>query len=204
MKDEELAILYQKTGDPGYIEVLFERYEALLCGIALKFLGNAEDAKDILHGLFLNLMEQWQREPKEIKNLGGYLAQAIRNECLALLRKRSRQPQTEFLDEFLGGKSAQFVEFTDFVSQNNVLSSIEELERAMQKRLQELEECQRTCIELFFFEGKSYKEIVEETNYTLKQVKSYLQNGKRNLRKKLQADARGIPVSQSPFFIHGL
>jgi RNA polymerase sigma-70 factor (ECF subfamily) len=48
--------------------------------------------------------------------------------------------------------------------------------------LRELHEPQRICVERFYCEGESYKAIAEQTGYTLNQVKSYLQNGIRNLR----------------------
>lgn len=47
---------------------------------------------------------------------------------------------------------------------------------------------QRTCIELFYYEEKTYKQISEHTGWAMKAVKSYLQNGKRNLRNMLQED----------------
>ena len=48
--------------------------------------------------------------------------------------------------------------------------------------IQNLSEEQRACIELFYLKEKCYEEVSEITGYTMKQVKSYIQNGKRNLK----------------------
>ena len=54
------------------------------------------------------------------------------------------------------------------------------------KALSKLSEHQLICIKLFFYEKRSYQEIAEETGYELKKVKSYIQNGKRNLKNFLE------------------
>ena len=48
--------------------------------------------------------------------------------------------------------------------------------------LSELKPEQSTCIELFYIKEKCYQDISDQTGYSLKQVKSYIQNGKRNLK----------------------
>jgi RNA polymerase sigma-70 factor (ECF subfamily) len=57
--------------------------------------------------------------------------------------------------------------------------------------MQELNPEQSTCIQLFFLQKKSYQEIADQTQFNLLQVKSHIQNGKRNLRilmeKKMKA-----------------
>ena len=46
---------------------------------------------------------------------------------------------------------------------------------------------QKMCIELFYLQQKSYAEVVEITGFTLNNVKSFIQNGKRNLKLKMQS-----------------
>ncbi len=190
MSGEELVRLYQLTGYSVYMGALFQRYKGHLYGLAFKYLQNEEDAKDVLCALFLKLMEKWRVQAEEVENLSGYLAKAIRNESLALLRERKKVSERLLAGVLHERKSAEFVDCAGVFSTNSVHAFDEDLQLALQKRLWELEDYQRICIELFFFEGKSYKEIALETGYSLKQVKSYLQNGKRNLRKKLQEDLR--------------
>ncbi|MEO1383805.1 MAG: sigma-70 family RNA polymerase sigma factor [Bacteroidota bacterium] len=56
----------------------------------------------------------------------------------------------------------------------------------MEQALTKLKLEQRVCVELFFLQKKSYQEVASETGYTLKQVKSYIQNGKRNLKIRME------------------
>jgi RNA polymerase sigma-70 factor (ECF subfamily) len=64
----------------------------------------------------------------------------------------------------------------------------------MNEALKELSPEQRQCVTLFYLQKKSYQEISDETRFTMMQVKSYIQNGKRNLKltieKKLKNDNR--------------
>ena len=41
---------------------------------------------------------------------------------------------------------------------------------------------QKQTVELFYLQEKSYKEIVDQTGFSMNDVKSYIQNGKRNLK----------------------
>jgi RNA polymerase sigma factor (sigma-70 family) len=52
----------------------------------------------------------------------------------------------------------------------------------LKKCIDQLKDEQKECIKLFYLEEKCYQEIAESTSYELKKVKSYIQNGKRNLR----------------------
>jgi RNA polymerase sigma-70 factor (ECF subfamily) len=66
--------------------------------------------------------------------------------------------------------------------------SLEENLQSLEKGIQELPVEQKRCIELFYLQQKCYKEITEITGYEQKKVKSYIQNGKRNLKIYLQKD----------------
>lgn len=65
-------------------------------------------------------------------------------------------------------------------------SFLEEQSESLSKAISLLNEEQRTCIELFYLEKLSYKEIEEKTGFTFQQVKSFIQNGKRNLKNSLE------------------
>ena len=59
---------------------------------------------------------------------------------------------------------------------------LEEKLEQLQDALVRLSEEQKKCIELFYFKEKSYKEVSDLTGFSINEVKSYLQNGKRNLK----------------------
>ena len=52
----------------------------------------------------------------------------------------------------------------------------------MESALKELNAEQQQCVTLFYLQKKSYQEISDATGYSMLQVKSYIQNGKRNLK----------------------
>ena len=57
----------------------------------------------------------------------------------------------------------------------------------MEEAILLLNEGQRVCIELFYLKNRSYNEIVAATGYSANDVKSYIQNGKRNLKLKMES-----------------
>jgi RNA polymerase sigma factor (sigma-70 family) len=52
----------------------------------------------------------------------------------------------------------------------------------LNEALKSLAEKQRICVELFYLQEKSYNEVAEITGFTMNEVKSFIQNGKRNLK----------------------
>jgi RNA polymerase sigma-70 factor (ECF subfamily) len=75
---------------------------------------------------------------------------------------------------------------------NSHLNKAEEKEiqyTLLEKAIDELNEDQRKCIKLFYLKERSYNEIVDETGYSLNEVKSFIQNGKRNLKIKLEKNS---------------
>jgi RNA polymerase sigma-70 factor (ECF subfamily) len=69
------------------------------------------------------------------------------------------------------------------------LNKAEEKEKqfvALENAIEELSAEQKKCVDLFYLKEKSYVEIAEITGFTLNEVKSYIQNGKRNLKIKLE------------------
>ena len=52
----------------------------------------------------------------------------------------------------------------------------------LEKCIEELQDEQKQCVELFYIRKKPYQTIVESTGFEMKKVKSYIQNGKRNLK----------------------
>ena len=77
------------------------------------------------------------------------------------------------------------------VAKNHCLMKQELLENErtyslLESAIEELNEEQKQCVILFYLQKKSYNEVSEQTGYSLLQVKSYIQNGKRNLKLLLE------------------
>lgn len=180
LPDEKLLALFAETGKNPFIEEIFKRYTHLVFGICLKYLGSREDAKDGVMQIFEEMIEKL-REHK-IDHLKGWIYSVAKNHCLMRLRKERRQQfhQKRYIQE----NTPQFVESeVDEHPDNEIL--IERDGEALKVAMQKLKEEQRKCIDLFYLRKKSYQEIVKLTGYSQKQVKSYIQNGKRNLKNLL-------------------
>ena len=168
--DEELLASYQSSGDLALLGSLFERYMPLLYGVCLKYLKDEESAKDAVMGIFEDLIIKAKKH--EIKQFRSWVYVLGRNYCLMQLRAGKGHEELS-LDEVM--ESAPFLHPEE---NNNKEEALSALERCMQK----LNDGQRQSVQLFYLEEKCYKEVVELTGYSMNDVKSYLQNGRRNLK----------------------
>ena len=100
-----------------------------------------------------------------------------KNHCLMKLRNKNNIP-VEINDRVLSAPD-------DSESNRNLLQKETTLTK-MEQALQQLNAEQQQCVILFYLEKKSYQEITEQTGYSLLQVKSHIQNGKRNLKIMLE------------------
>lgn len=167
--DEELLAAYRSSGDDRLLGLLLQRYTMLLLGVAMKYMKNRADAEDAVQQVFLKAITHMPKG--EIQNFKGWLYVLMRNHCLQLLRDKTYKAGEEALDH---------VPVTE--SDKEALLLQEHTLEQMEEALQELGEEQRTCITMFYLQKRSYNEIMATTGFTFTQVKSYIQNGKRNLK----------------------
>lgn len=169
--DNELLNHYYQDGDNKWLGLLLQRYTLLLFGVCMKYLKNEEEAKDAVQQVF----------EKSIKELGKYkvdyfkswIYMVAKNHCLMKLRDKGKLPKE--ITERMMAAPAEESKLDEHIQKDKLLDTLT-------NSLQELIPEQRICIELFYLEKKSYIEIAAQTGYTLMQVKSYIQNGKRNLK----------------------
>jgi len=172
--DDELLHIYRAKKSPEALTVLFNRYYHLVYGICMKYYRDADQAKDSTMLIFEKLMIDI---PKfEIQFFKAWLYRVAQNHCLMQLR--NKKYNTVSYDAIL----ERGVEYDDGV---HPAVAKEELLTKMEHALTELNPEQRRCIELFYLEKKTYYEIMDQTGFTFMQVKSFIQNGKRNLKIKL-------------------
>lgn len=169
--DQDLLNRFYKDGDNKWLGILFQRYTLLLFGVCMKYLKNEEEAKDAVQQVF----------EKAIKELGKYkvdyvkswLYMVAKNYCLMQLRDKGKLPRE--LNERMHATPAEESNKYELLQKDELL---EKLTAAVTELIPE----QRICIEQFYLQKKSYTEIADGTGYSLMQVKSYIQNGKRNLK----------------------
>lgn len=171
LSNEELFELYKNGHQATYFHELYRRYIPMLYGLCLKYFGNEPDAQDAVMDLFERLSEKIANY--EITNFHSWLYTVAKNHCLLKLRNEKRA--------FFVNIDETVVENSDFFTLLDEEKTNDE-KSALEFCMNELGEEQRKSIEFFYYENKSYADIVDLTGYTLQKVKSYIQNGKRNLK----------------------
>jgi RNA polymerase sigma factor (sigma-70 family) len=171
LTDAELISLYKKTNDLKVLGQLYQRYMDLVYGVCLKYLKESERAKDAVMNIFEELTVKLKKH--EVENFKSWLYQVAKNHCLMQLRT-PRNFKTVELPESL-------MQSGENVHLDGVLEKEEKLQR-LEYCLTTLSEDQRKAVQLFYIEGKCYNEIVELMGQEWKQVRSHIQNGRRNLK----------------------
>lgn len=172
MDEKEKLAYYKRTGDLETLGRLYDPYMSLLYGVCYKYLQDADKSQDAVMSIFEELIEKLRIH--EVDNFKSWLHVYARNYCLMRLRRDRKIVLVDIEDHLL--ESEQQLIDTDLVRWDE--ADYQKLESCIQTLASEQEE----CIRLFFLKQKCYKDIAEQTGYTLSKVKSYIQNGKRNLK----------------------
>ncbi|HVW14335.1 MAG TPA: sigma-70 family RNA polymerase sigma factor [Mucilaginibacter sp.] len=168
--DEAQLNDYRKSGDITVLGKLFEKYTPLIYGVCLKYLKDEDESKDAVMGIFEELIIKVKQH--EVKQFRSWVYVLSRNYCLMQLR-RDKKADLVSLDDVM-----EFAPFSHPVDDNDREGAMKALERCMEK----LNEMQKQSIHLFYLQEKCYKEVAEITGYSMNDVKSHIQNGKRNLK----------------------
>jgi len=171
LTDEELLNRYKETGKSDFFGQLYNRYLPLVYGLCLKYLQDADKAQDAVMEIFENLLPKVSNY--EIKVFKTWLYTVVKNHCFHLLKENRREIVVDFDSNLME---------SDIVLTLLDEDTNDEREAVLNKCMDKLPEPQKVSVRKFFFEEMSYADIVEATGYNLKSVKSYIQNGKRNLR----------------------
>jgi len=167
--DHKLLISYRESGDLTVLFKLYEKQTHLVYGVCLKYLKDEELAKDAVMGIFEELIHKVRQH--DIKQFRSWLYVLSRNYCLMQLR---------------AGKKMEMVNLDDFMEFSPVLhpdhENREEALQALERCIEKLPAAQKQSIGLFYLKEQCYKEIAAATGFSLNDVKSYIQNGKRNLK----------------------
>jgi len=169
--DQELLDRFYADGNKEWLGILLSRYTLLLLGVCMKYLKQEEEAKDCVQQIFVKIITELPKY--KVTYFKSWIYTIARNHCLMKLRDQHGR-KVELSENMLA-------DWDDVSGKSRHLEKDRLLE-LMGESLGELGEDQKRCILLFYLEKRSYQEIVDVTGYTLMQVKSYIQNGKRNLK----------------------
>ena len=178
--DQDLVDAFGKKQDLDDWAELFNRYVQLVYGVCIKYLKNKDDAQDAVMQIFEKLIGDVNRF--EIKNFKSWLYVFSKNFCLMKIRSSKAGLSIKQM-----GEMQEVMENELLVHHDDETNSLEENLQALEKCIETLVAEQKQCVSLFFLKEMSYKQIVEQTGLEIKKVKSYLQNGKRNLKICMEA-----------------
>jgi RNA polymerase sigma factor (sigma-70 family) len=179
--DAALVDAYMQTANKELIGVLFKRYSHMVFGVCMKYLRDENESKDATMQIFEKLLMDLQKH--EIGSFKPWLYTVTKNHCFMKLRTKPKE---------ISGFESDLMEKEAFLhlpteAPDAVVDKELQLQK-LEKAILKLEENQQKCIELFYLKQYSYQQITELTTYNLNQVKSYIQNGKRNLKNLLESD----------------
>jgi RNA polymerase sigma-70 factor (ECF subfamily) len=171
--DQQLLQLFRESGNNQYAGILLQRYTLLLFGVCMKYLKNEEESKDAVQQVFIKALGEMGKY--EITYFKSWLYTVARNHCLMALRKSNRVIPDDHIEDIAGSDG-------DPIEEKQIRQEREQLLGWLEDGLQQLQEPQKQCVTLFYLEKRSYQDIAAATGISLMQVKSAIQNGKRNLR----------------------
>ena len=171
IEDNDLLKQFYADKNNEWIGILLQRYTLLLLGVCMKYLKNEEEAKDAVQQVFLKAITELHKY--KVDYFKSWLYMVAKNHCLMKLRNKGKFSVE--INEQLLSTPDDSTEKKEFIAKDIALTQ-------MENALEQLNAEQQLCIRLFYLNKKSYQDITEQTGFSLLQVKSNIQNGKRNLK----------------------
>lgn len=170
--DERLITAYISTENASYVGELFCRYSDMIFGLCLKHLKNVQESEDASYELFELLISKLKTQ--QIMIFKPWLYRTSTNFCIDKLRKSKTNIIISLDDRFETARDSLDIS-ADFSEREALLARIDHC-------LKQLNDDQKVCIDLFYFQEKSYQDIAQQLNISWSTTRSYIQNGKRNLK----------------------
>lgn len=179
-KEKEASLLseYYQSGDLAILGKLYEPYMHLIYGVCLKYLKDQAKSEDAVMQIFESLIKKLRIH--QVDNFKSWLYTVARNHCLMQLRTSVKDIVQIDSNIMESNHNSHLIIIDDLQEEQLLL---------MEKCIEELKPEQQQTIRLFYLEEKCYRDIVDITGFDLKKVKSYIQNGKRNLKICMEKNA---------------
>ena len=173
LSDAELITEYKKTSDKLFVGELYKRYSHLVLGMCINYFRDKHEANDAVLSIFEKLFVDLKKH--EVNCFKAWLILIVKNYCMNVINIKNRQINRQIEYHYEVNLSSEQSEKEELEEEDKQLKKLE-------KALHELNDFQKKCIEMHYYNKMSYKQIVATTGYSMKAVKSYLQNGKRKLK----------------------
>ena len=176
LSDEELVHRYRNSHDTAYIGELYVRYTHLVYGVCLKYFHNDADAQDAVMQIFEKLIVELKKH--HVETFRPWLHIVVKNHCMMHFRKEASasKKEAEHINNVKGSVENGSIDHQDSEQEKEMMTQY------LSSGMDVLKAEQRRCVEMFYLKEMSYQQIAAETGYSLNEVKSYIQNGKRNLK----------------------
>lgn len=175
----ELLEQFKKSGESEDLGKLYTHYMEMVLIVGLKYYRDQQKAEDLVMDVFEILYKKAANH--NVTTVSSWIYTIAKNECLMDLRKNKKEIPTDQINY-----QQQVVESEEFLHLFENDQSENEM-KSLQDCIDALNEEQKQCIEQFYLQQSSYKDITMNTNFTINQVKSYIQNGKRNLKNCMES-----------------
>ncbi len=176
LTDEELIKKYRFSHNNTYLGELFLRYTPYIFGVAIKNLKNQKEAEDLTLTIFNKISSDLKRI--DVSDFSKLLYSLVKDLCEIEVKKKTatgEESKMILIEELTKESNDNLYINTDkpklSLDSNNLRLAIDTLN-----------ESQKICIDLFYIQNKSYQEVADITGYSLNQVKTNIQNGKRLLK----------------------
>ena len=185
LSDEELVHRYRNSHDTAYIGELYVRYTHLIYGVCLKYFHNDADAQDAVMQIFEKLIKELKKH--HIDTFRPWLHTVVKNHCMMHFRKEAvdTKKEAELKKNIKDSVESSDTDHLDSEAEKELMV------KYLSTGMDSLKEEQRMCVEMFYLKDMSYQQIAEKTGYSLSEVKSYIQNGKRNLKNYITEKSHG-------------
>ncbi len=170
MTEAENIAHYKRTGDQKYLSDLYRPYMTLIYGTCLKYLKNPAQAEDAVMDIYIALKDKVVRH--DINNFSAWIYRISVNHCLEKLRTEKR---------FGDRKNEAELMYSSEMFHPNDVNKEEDLQ-IMEACMLALSDTQQQCVKCFYYEKKSYQEIAAQLSISYAQVRSAIQNGRRNIK----------------------
>ncbi len=171
LSDADLLKRFYADGNNEWLGILMQRYTMLLLGVSMKYLKNEEEAKDAVQQVFLKAINELHKY--KVEYFKSWIYMIAKNHCLMQLRDKGR---------FNAEINERTMAVADGPEEKNIHLEKDRALTSMAAALLQLNKEQQLCVTLFYLEKKSYQEIAGISGFSMMQVKSHIQNGKRNLK----------------------
>ncbi len=171
LEDTELLQCYYKDCNTDLLGILLQRYTILLLGVCMKYLKNEDDAKDSVQQIFLKVINDLPKY--KVQYFKSWLYMVAKNYCLMKLRDKDKNTLELHEQVFYTADESDGIIMA--VEKDRDLTH-------MELALEQLNDEQKLCVTLFYLQQQTYQQIAERSGFSVMQVKSHIQNGKRNLK----------------------